>query len=65
MRGEVVVVGAGLAGLACALELASADGRTTHGFYYPPTNADFQGVPGTRPPLLVKSHGGPTAAKSR
>jgi dipeptidyl aminopeptidase/acylaminoacyl peptidase len=36
-------------------------GRTSHALYYPPRNADFQAPEGERPPLLVLSHGGPTA----
>jgi len=38
------------------------NGLTAYGFYYPPTNKDFQAPSDERPPLLVKSHGGPTAA---
>ena len=34
----------------------------SHGYFYPPTNPDVVGPPGERPPLLVLSHGGPTAA---
>ncbi|MGE3473963.1 MAG: prolyl oligopeptidase family serine peptidase, partial [Vicinamibacterales bacterium] len=37
-------------------------GEATHAFYYPPTNPDFAAPPGTAPPLLVVSHGGPTGA---
>ena len=32
--------------------------------FYPPQNAKFAPPPGTKPPLLVKSHGGPTASTS-
>jgi len=35
---------------------------TAHALYYPPANADFAGPTGEKPPLLVMSHGGPTAA---
>jgi dipeptidyl aminopeptidase/acylaminoacyl peptidase len=42
----------------------SADGREAHAFLYRPRNAAFEGPPGERPPLVVKSHGGPTAATS-
>ncbi len=38
----------------------SADGRQAHGFYYPPKNDGFSGPDGALPPLIVKSHGGPT-----
>ena len=40
------------------------DGATAHAFYYPPFNEDFQGPDQKRPPLMVKSHGGPTGAVS-
>jgi dipeptidyl aminopeptidase/acylaminoacyl peptidase len=42
------------------VSFASADGRTAHGFYYPPRNDDYEPVAGSLPPLIVKSHGGPT-----
>lgn len=38
------------------------DGEQAHGFYYPPTNPDFQAPEGQLPPLLVNVHGGPTTA---
>ncbi|MEI8365007.1 MAG: S9 family peptidase [Parachlamydiaceae bacterium] len=37
-----------------------SENRTSYGFYYPPRNKDFQGMPGTQPPLIVTIHGGPT-----
>ena len=40
------------------------NGRTAHAFYYAPRNPDFAAPSGEKPPLLVKSHGGPTAAAS-
>ena len=33
-----------------------------HALYFPPTNPDFTGPAGEKPPLLVISHGGPTSA---
>lgn len=36
--------------------------QTAYGFFYPPTNGDFKAPEGERPPLIVLSHGGPTAA---
>jgi dipeptidyl aminopeptidase/acylaminoacyl peptidase len=44
-----------------AIEFPSAGGRTAHAFYYPPTNPEFEGPEGERPPLIVQSHGGPTS----
>ena len=35
-----------------------------YAFYYPPRNADQQGLPGELPPLLVTTHGGPTSASN-
>jgi dipeptidyl aminopeptidase/acylaminoacyl peptidase len=46
------------------IEFESMGGRSAHAFYYPPTNAAHAGPAVSRPPLLVKSHGGPTGAAS-
>lgn len=43
------------------IEFESA-GRNAHAFYYPPKNPDFVAPAGERPPLRVRSHGGPTGA---
>ncbi|MEP7303068.1 MAG: prolyl oligopeptidase family serine peptidase [Caldimonas sp.] len=56
---ETVPDPAGLS-IAEAIEFPSEGGRTAHAFFYAPSNAGFTGEPGTRPPLLVISHGGPT-----
>jgi dipeptidyl aminopeptidase/acylaminoacyl peptidase len=45
-----------------AIEFPTADGLTAHAFYYAPTNPACSGPPGELPPLLVKSHGGPTSS---
>lgn len=39
-------------------------GRTAHALYYPPRNAACAAPKGDRPPLIVRSHGGPTSAAS-
>jgi dipeptidyl aminopeptidase/acylaminoacyl peptidase len=44
-----------------SIEFPTTGGRTAFGLYYPPTNGSFQRLPGERPPLVVSSHGGPTA----
>jgi dipeptidyl aminopeptidase/acylaminoacyl peptidase len=44
------------------VEFPTENGRTAHGFFYPPKNKDFVGPANEKPPLLVKSHGGPTSA---
>ena len=45
-----------------AIEFPTEGGRTAHAFFYAPQNKDFSAPEGERPPLLVKSHGGPTSA---
>jgi dipeptidyl aminopeptidase/acylaminoacyl peptidase len=47
-----------------AVEYPTEDGLTAHAFFYPPRNRDFIAPENERPPLLVMSHGGPTAATS-
>jgi dipeptidyl aminopeptidase/acylaminoacyl peptidase len=46
------------------IEFPTEGGLTAHAFFYSPKNADCEGPPGEQPPLLVTSHGGPTAATS-
>ncbi|CAH9054194.1 unnamed protein product [Cuscuta europaea] len=35
-------------------------GQNAYAYFYPPTNPDYQAVQDEKPPLLLKSHGGPT-----
>ena len=44
------------------IEYRSRDGTTAHAYFYPPHNPNTRGAPAELPPLLVMSHGGPTAA---
>ena len=44
------------------IEFPTGGGRTAFAHYYPPTNRDHVAPEGELPPLLVKSHGGPTSA---
>lgn len=46
------------------IEFPTAQGRTAHALFYAPTNKDDTAPADERPPLIVKSHGGPTAAAS-
>ncbi|HEX2627147.1 MAG TPA: prolyl oligopeptidase family serine peptidase [Candidatus Limnocylindrales bacterium] len=43
------------------IEFPTTGGRTAYGNYYPPTNKSFVGPSNELPPLIVTSHGGPTA----
>ncbi len=47
-----------------AIRFESAGGRTAHAFHYPPTNPECSAPAGEKPPLIVRSHGGPTGAAS-
>ena len=44
------------------IEFPTEAGLTAHGFFYPPQNPDYQAPENEKPPLIVKSHGGPTAS---
>lgn len=52
----------GYLSIAQPVEFPTTNGQTAHAFYYPPRNQDFVAPAGEQPPLLVKSHGGPTSA---
>ncbi|WP_228894112.1 dipeptidyl-peptidase 5 [Pseudoduganella aquatica] len=43
-----------------SISYAGAGGRTSHAFSYPPANKDMQAPAGSKPPVIVISHGGPT-----
>jgi dipeptidyl aminopeptidase/acylaminoacyl peptidase len=47
-----------------AIEFPTEAGLTAHGFFYPPQNPDYRAPADELPPLIVKSHGGPTSAAS-
>jgi dipeptidyl aminopeptidase/acylaminoacyl peptidase len=47
-----------------AIEFPTENGLTAYAWYYPPQNKDYTAPDGELPPLLVKSHGGPTASAS-
>jgi dipeptidyl aminopeptidase/acylaminoacyl peptidase len=45
-----------------AIEFPTEGGLTAHALFYAPRNRDFTAPSGEKPPLLVRSHGGPTGA---
>ena len=47
-----------------ALEYPTQHGQTAHAFFYKPQNGEYQAPSEERPPLIVKSHGGPTGSTS-
>ncbi|MDT5296525.1 MAG: hypothetical protein QOJ76_3405, partial [Acidobacteriota bacterium] len=61
-RASEASVGEGYVSAPRAVEFPTENGRTAHAFFYPPRNRDFSAPDGERPPLVVKCHGGPTAA---
>ncbi len=46
------------------VEFPTEHGQSAYAYFYPPRNPDFQAPADELPPLLVISHGGPTAATS-
>jgi dipeptidyl aminopeptidase/acylaminoacyl peptidase len=44
------------------IDFPAGNGDIAHAFYYRPYNPDWQAPASEKPPLLVKSHGGPTSA---
>ena len=47
-----------------AIAFPTENNLTAYAFFYPPQNKDYTAPGGQKPPLLVKSHGGPTASAS-
>ena len=45
-----------------SVSFATQEGKEAHGVFYRPLNPEYSGTCDERPPLIVKSHGGPTAA---
>ena len=63
-RSSKLEIDTGYLSIAQLIEFPTENGLTAYGFYYPPQNHDFIAPEGELPPLVVKSHGGPTAATS-
>lgn len=47
-----------------SVSIPSGDGESVHAFYYPCANRDYTGPDDEKPPLIIRVHGGPTAAAS-
>ena len=56
------VVDPGYVSVPTAIEFPTDGGLSSHAFFYPPQNTEYEGPPSERPPLIVLSHGGPTGA---
>lgn len=63
-RSSELTIDPGYISVPQAVEFPTENGLTAHAFFYPPHNRDFAAPENERPPLLVMSHGGPTAATS-
>ncbi|HEX4539517.1 MAG TPA: S9 family peptidase [Acidimicrobiales bacterium] len=63
-RSRERVVDSGYVSVPRPVEFPTGGGLTAHALFYPPANRDVQGPPDAKPPLVVMSHGGPTAATS-
>jgi dipeptidyl aminopeptidase/acylaminoacyl peptidase len=63
-RSSQVTVDSGYLSIPQPIEFPTEHALTAYAFFYPPQNRDFVAPPGERPPLLVMSHGGPTASIS-
>lgn len=59
---EEFKIDSGYISLPESIAYPSAQGRTAYGYYYAPKNKDFQSPSRSLPPLIIMSHGGPTAA---
>jgi dipeptidyl aminopeptidase/acylaminoacyl peptidase len=63
-RSSNVTVDAEYLSIPKAIEFPTENGLTAHAFFYAPRNHDYTGPSREKPPLIVQSHGGPTAATS-
>ena len=47
-----------------SLQFPCSDGQLGQAYFYPPKSARFEPLPNERPPVILRAHGGPTAATS-
>ncbi|MCP4271812.1 MAG: S9 family peptidase, partial [Gammaproteobacteria bacterium] len=50
--------------IAEAIRFPTSADKNAYGFYYQPLNSQYLGMDDEKPPLIVMSHGGPTAAST-
>ncbi|RED49970.1 alpha/beta hydrolase family protein [Aestuariispira insulae] len=48
-----------------AVAFPTDGGDSAYAYYYPPSNSGFEGPAEEKPPLIVRSHGGPTGQSTR
>lgn len=63
-RANNVKIDPGYLSVPQAIEFPTENGLTAYGLFYKPANRDTTAPVGEKPPLIVISHGGPTAATS-
>ncbi|MBW4604424.1 MAG: S9 family peptidase [Calothrix sp. FI2-JRJ7] len=63
-RASEVTIDSGYLSQVKGIEFPTTNGKTAFAIFYPPQNQDYTAPDAEKPPLLVKSHGGPTAATS-
>jgi dipeptidyl aminopeptidase/acylaminoacyl peptidase len=55
---------AGYLSVPVSISFPTTGNRTAHAFHYPPCNADYAAEPGSKAPLMVIGHSGPTGMAS-
>ncbi|PSB31223.1 S9 family peptidase [Stenomitos frigidus] len=63
-RSSTLTIEPGYLSVPQTIAFPTEHGLTAYGFFYPPKNQDYTAPSDERPPLLVKSHGGPTGSTS-
>jgi dipeptidyl aminopeptidase/acylaminoacyl peptidase len=63
-RSSELEIDTGYLSIPQAIAFPTENELTAYAFFYPPQNQDYTAPHGEKPPLIVKSHGGPTASAS-
>ncbi len=63
-RSSELEIDTGYLSMPQAITFPTENGLTAYAIFYPPQNKDYTAPPEEKPPLIVKSHGGPTASTS-